>query len=206
MARVLITAYGPYDSWHENASWLALKELTSRPFEKVELTTRLYPVDFAELRSRLESDLAPGFDCVLHLGQAPGRGSIALEAFGVNVQRERGQAGLDAKPLAPDGPPAYRSSLPLEQWASSLRRAGIPADVSFYAGDYLCNAAMYWSHYFAVRSGKSPAATFLHLPLDTSQAVEASSDLPSLPAATSARAIRLLLETMRPAPTSEGFA
>ena len=58
MPRVLVTAFEPYDVWSENASWLALVELTRDLPVRPEVTTRLYPVDYAEMRKRLERDLA----------------------------------------------------------------------------------------------------------------------------------------------------
>jgi pyroglutamyl-peptidase len=73
---------------------------------------------------------------------------------------------------------------------------GIPAEVSFHAGVYLCNAALYFTHYFIDRMQLTTQAAFIHLPLDPSQAV-AEQNTASLPASASAAAIRMLLETLR---------
>lgn len=197
MSRVLITAYGPYDDWPENASWLTLQALTRDIPEQIDLTTRLLRVDFDEVRGRLESELTGElYDTILHLGQAPGSGCISLEAFALNVGRERGVARDEATPLMADGPTAYRSSLPLEQWAKSLRAEGVPAHVSFHAGDYLCNAAMYYSHYYAEATGQQPGIAFVHLPLDPSQVAKQGKDLASMPAEISAFAIRQMLVSL----------
>lgn len=202
MPRILLTAFGPYDDWSENASWLAMQSLLrdlhaeADGLESLQLTTRLYPVDFGQLRERLPSDLAEGFDAAVHLGQAPGVGRIELEAFGINVGRERDAGPSDAFPLAADGPAAYRSRLPLEDWAHHLCSQGIPAAVSYHAGEYLCNAVLYLTHYFAEQNGMATDATFLHLPLDTSQVLATTGDRASLPAEESARAVRLLLEDL----------
>lgn len=203
MPRILLTAYGPYDDWSENASWLALQEVLrelpqeDEGDEHLEITTRLYPVDFDEVRARLESDLAGRFDIALHLGQSPGAGRIELEAFGLNVGRQRDTPPEAAFALAEDGPPAYQSQLPLAHWAALLQSQGIPAGVSYHAGAYLCNAALYWTHFYCERDDLPTAATFLHLPLDTCQAVTSKDDLASLPAAESARAIRLILDDLK---------
>ncbi len=50
MTRVLLTAFEPYDTWKANASWLALVDLTSDLPSQPQVTTRLYPVDFDQLR------------------------------------------------------------------------------------------------------------------------------------------------------------
>lgn len=198
MPRVLLTAYGPYDEWSENASWLALQQLLrDLPDVGFDVTTRLYPVEFDEVCRRLEADLALGFDVALHLGQAPGAGRIELESIGVNVGQRRNAGFDEAFPLAADGPTAYQSRLPLADWAGLLQREGIPAAVSYHAGTYLCNAALYLTHHFSACAGCDTVATFLHLPLDVSQAVAASGDTASLPSAESARAIRLILEDLQ---------
>lgn len=194
MPRILVTAYGPYDDWPQNASWLALQELTRALPADCPVTTRLYPVDFSIVKARLADDLREEYDVALHLGQAPGLASIALEAIGLNVARQRGQRAEEAVPLMADGPTAYCSKLPLGEWVAMLRAAGIPAEVSHHAGAYLCNGALYLSHYFAERTGSRMAATFLHLPLDPTQVIAGGQDLPSLPAAVSASAVRLLIE------------
>lgn len=205
MPKVLITAYGPYDEWDQNASWLVLQELTRNLPAGHDITTRRYQVDFDEVKQQLAEDLASGFDVALHLGQAPGAAAILLEAFGVNVRRDRGQAGCEATTLIDDGPPAFRSELPLEAWATALREAGILADVSFHAGDYLCNAAIYLSHYYSQQAGQHTRATFVHLPLDSSQALNYHKPIASLPAQVSAEAIRMMLATL-PSTETEGLA
>jgi pyroglutamyl-peptidase len=192
MSSVLLTAFEPYESWSTNASWSALVELTRDLPSLPQITTRLYPVDFALVRERLAYDLQANYDYALHLGQAPGSARIQLEAIGVNVaSSERDQ--LAPPPLMPDGPMAYRSSLPLDEWCTKLRNAGIPAEVSFHAGTYLCNAALYLTHYFSERMGLKTRAAFLHLPLEPAQVIHELRDLPSMPATTSAMALRLLL-------------
>jgi len=92
MARVLITAFEPYDRWKTNASWLALVQLTHNLPPQPELTTRLYPVDFAAVRERLSVDLDGDYDYALHLGQAPGIGRLHLEAVGLNIGGSGGQS------------------------------------------------------------------------------------------------------------------
>ncbi|MEQ8846127.1 pyroglutamyl-peptidase I [Botrimarina sp.] len=198
MARLLLTAFRPFDGRDENASWLALQSLTRdlsgfASAGELGVTTRLYPVDYDELKPRLSSDLADGYDVVLHVGQAAGAAAIRLEQFALNARRDRGDRSDAARPLEPDGPAAYRSGLPLGDWTRRLRDAGAPAELSLHAGDYLCNAAMYWSHHLTATSGQRPLIGFVHLPLDVSQAAAEARETPSLPTEISALALRLLV-------------
>ena len=194
MARILITAFEPYDRWKANASWLALVELTKEMPKDHEITTRLYPVDFSEVRQRLKNDLDAQYDIALHLGQAPLATCLMLECIGLNVGGHSEQLPEECRTLIEDGPVAYRSQLPLAEWASLLRERGIPAQVSYHAGTFLCNATLYLTHHFIQLHGYKTRATFLHLPLDPSQSTDESQQPPTLSASDAARAIRIVIE------------
>ena len=196
MTRVLMTAFGPYGKWKDNASWLALVELTRTLPRSPEITTRLYPVDLDMVRDKLEQDLAAEFDYAIHLGQAPGASSVQLEAIGVNVGAAANNQIDQSKPLIDAGPVAYQSSLPLARWAETLRSSGIPARVSYHAGTYLCNAALYLTHFLCEQKGWMTRATFVHLPLTTAQAMADGAALPSMPSTTAADALRLILQQL----------
>jgi pyroglutamyl-peptidase len=197
MPSVLVTAFEPYDRWKTNSSWLALVHFTHELPSEPAITTRLYPVDFAEVKQKLTKDLAANYDFAIHLGQAPGSSRIQLEAIGLNIGGSSQQSPDQYLPLSDDGPIAYRSALPLGAWALKLRQAGIPAHVSFHAGTYLCNATLYWTHYLAERMSLKTQAAFVHLPLDVSQAIHEPHGTPSLPTPYSSQALRLLLEELR---------
>lgn len=196
MATVLMTAFEPYDRWKANSSWLTLVELTRQLPQRPKLTTRLYPVDFAVARDRLQKDLAAGYDFVLHLGQAPGASRMRLEAIGLNVAGRSHLSPDDFRPLITDGPVAYRSALPLPHWAQKLRAAGIPAQVSYHAGEYLCNALLYLTHYFADRQGLTTRAAFIHLPLAPSQVLGDRDEIPTFPTSMGASGLRLILDEL----------
>jgi len=196
MARVLITAFGGYGCWSENASWLALVELTRNLPGTPKVTTRLYPVDFEGMRERLERDLRLGFDYVLHLGQSPGTSSIQLEAIGINVKVKGAADENQPEPLIAGGPVAYQSALPLGHWAGLLRSAAIPARVSYHAGTFLCNATLFLTHYLCDRHAWRTRATFVHLPLACEQALAHEDELPSMPSHLVADAVRLLLKQL----------
>jgi pyroglutamyl-peptidase len=196
MQTVLITAFEPYDRWKTNSSWLSLVQLTQELPQQPAITTRLYPVDFAEAKRRLAEDLKSNYDFALHLGQAPGSGRIQLEAIGLNVGGSSSQSPDQYRPLIDDGPVAYQSSLPMGDWAVLLRRNGIPAQVSYHAGTYLCNAMAYLSGHFIEQMSLGTQSGFIHLPLDCSQTAGLREDMASLPAAISAAALRIILQDL----------
>lgn len=190
---VLITAFEPYDRWKENSSWQAVIALTRDLPEFPKVTTRLYPVDFAKAKARLAEDLAGNYDYTLHLGQSPGLSRIHLEAFGLNVGGNSQQLPDEFAPLTTDGPAAYRSQLPLDHWSVLLREANIPAQVSYHAGTFLCNAVLYLAHYYIQKQRLKTRSAFLHLPLSPGQILNERQDWPSMSSQTCADALQIIL-------------
>lgn len=201
MPRVLVTAFEPFGPWATNSSWLTLEQLTSDLPASPQIVTRRYPVDFAALPALLERDLRENFDAALFLGQASGAAAISIEAIGLNVACEAGDSPDEAQPLVEDGPVAYRTEAPVEQWARGLRAAGIPARVSFHAGTYLCNATLYMAHYLIERLALRTPAVFIHLPLDLSQCVVSPQPhQASMPVEISTAAVRWILAELADRP------
>ncbi len=197
MPTLLITAFEPYDRWAENSSWLALVELTRDLPAGAKVVTRRYPVDFEIARSRLVEDLAANYDFVLHLGQAPGIGRVHLEAIGVNVGGHSSLLPDQFQPLVPGGPVAYQSSLPLAEWAGQIRSIGIPCQVSYHAGTFLCNALLYLTHHIATSEQLRTRAAFIHLPLAPQQLLGERQDLPTMPSSACAEAIRWIVNHLQ---------
>jgi len=194
---VLMTAFEAYDDWKSNASWLALVELTKDLPEHLRITTRLYPVNYDQVRKKLAEDLTGGHDIILHLGQAPGSSRICLEEIAINVAGRGSLRGEEFGTLIDDGPVAYRSTLPLGDWARHLRSERFPAEVSHHAGTYLCNATLYMTHHIAKVLGITVQATFIHLPLDVSQVIDSHAEQPFMAASTVANALRSLLSQIQ---------
>lgn len=194
--RVLLTAFEPYDEWTDNSSWMTLIELLKSRPTSVELLTRRYPVGLAALQPRLVADLEKKPDAVLHLGQSPGAVAIKLEAIALNVAGCIDELGQELPPLIDSAALAYRSEMPIGRWAEMLRQGGIPANVSYHAGTFLCNATMYLSHHWCHINRHPIQVGFIHLPLATEQVAGSGRSLASLPVATLAQAIRLIIDDL----------
>ena len=193
MTRVLLTAFEPFGGWSTNVSWLVLERITRELPSSPQITTRRYPVDFDQLPQRLERDLRENYDAAIMLGQASGRTAIEFETIGLNVAHSHDVDDGAARMLFADGPVAYRTALPAEEWARELRQDGLPVRPSYNAGTYLCNAALYTAHYLCERLALRTRAMFIHLPLDVSQVVDKTNPPPSLSADVSAAAVRWVI-------------
>lgn len=194
--KILLTAFEPYEQWTDNSSWLTMVELLKRRPANCQLVTRRYPVDLPGVRESLHRDLEQGFDAVLHLGQAPGSTAIKLETVAINFAGRVDNSGEELNNILEDSPLAYRSQLPVGNWANILRQNDIPATVSYHAGTFLCNATMFLSLHQGQRLRHAGRVGFIHLPLTTRQAASGLVSMPSLPVEVLASAVRMIIDDL----------
>ena len=166
MKKLLITGFDPFDGKHANPSWMAVETLPDQIGEYALCKLRLPTV--YEKAPKIVMDVAEAFqpDVILCVGLAVGRDAVTPERIAVNIRDTRSPDNEGNHPqgdlIAPDGPAAYFSTLPVTEMAHAIRTAGIPASVSNTAGTFVCNDTFYsLLHRFAqtpVRVG------FIHIP------------------------------------------
>jgi pyroglutamyl-peptidase len=168
--KLLITGFGPFPGAPTNPTAALVEGLaaaSATEFGASALQAAVLPTDFRRawpaLR-RLYQDFQP--DVVVHFG-------LSARATAVMVER---QAHRRVDPRKPDaaghvvkcgyarrpGPDALPVTVPPAAILAALRRAGLPAEISDDAGDYVCNFILYRSLHAARESGR--AVGFIHLP------------------------------------------
>lgn len=179
MKKLLITGFEPFGGETVNPSWEAVARLPAE-ISGYTLTKLRLPVVFGEaadtvLRLWEEAD----FDVILCIGQAGGRQAITPELVGINLRHasipdNKGNEPKD-QPILPHGDAAYFSTLPVRQMADAISREGIPSQVSYSAGTYVCNDLLYTllAHF----QGSRTRVGFIHIPYATEQGKEPSMDL-----------------------------
>ena len=176
---VLVSGFEPFGGERTNPSWDVAARLP-REIAGLRVETTRVPCEF---RRSIEV-LAEAIDrhrpeLVIMLGQAGGRSRIGVERVAINVDDARIADNAGAQPLdeaiAPNGPPAYFSSLPVKAMVGAIRAAGVPAELSNTAGTYVCNHVMYGVLHFLAASGRKARAGFVHLPYAEEQVVEGTS-------------------------------
>lgn len=178
LPRVLLTAFDCYRDgasvFKENASRLAIEQLILQPPRGVMLTTRIYPVDFGSIRKRIEEDVSLGFDCVILTGQAPSSELVRLEMQSRNAGVDPNGSGYEFA-LAPDGPAELASTIDWPQIFGSSPLMGGEVALSSNAGNFLCNAALYFAILAARRRWEAGFGErlmkvgFVHVPLAPDQ-------------------------------------
>lgn len=179
MKKLLITGFEPFGGETVNPSWEAVARLPAE-ISGYTLTKLRLPVVFGEaadtvLRVAEKAEL----DVILCVGQAGGRQAITPELVGINLRHasipdNKGNGPKD-QPILPHGDAAYFSTLPVRQMADAISREGIPSQVSYSAGTYVCNDLLYTllAHF----QGSRTRVGFIHIPYATEQGKEPSMDL-----------------------------
>lgn len=163
---ILVSAFSPFDVDPENSTELIIESAKEQNWTGVSFVT--LPVSF----SRAWSTLKQAIDqcrptTVLSLGQADSRDKISIERVALNWQDARildgdGKQPVD-EPIQTLGPLALPARLPTRSLVSALSAVGLPAELSYFAGTYVCNALMYDLLYWAEQKGCQ--AGFVHFPL-----------------------------------------
>ena len=145
--KLLITGFEPFDGKTVNPSWEAVRRLPDR-IGQYELCKLEIPTVYSRAaRMVLEKAEEIGADVIISVGQAGGRDAVTPERIGVNIRDARipdnGGVLYRGERVAPEGPAAYFSTLPVEAMSQAVRDAGIPSAVSNTAGCYVCNDVLY---------------------------------------------------------------
>lgn len=188
--------FEPFDRQPLNASWEAVQAVDPTRLPRgAHLVRGQLPCVFAEAGGVLRDALrAHAPEVVVLVGQADGRAALSVERVAINVDDARipdnaGAQPID-EPIAPRGPVAYWSTLPIKATMAALRQAGLPAEVSQTAGTFLCNHVFYTlMRSLARRPGVRGG--FIHVPLLPEQ----RSGAPSLDLASQARGLEVVIAT-----------
>lgn len=192
MKKLLITGFEPFGGEDVNASWLAVSSLPER-IADFDIIKREIPVVFGKAAEYVISE-SLGADIILCVGQAGGRDKITPEFIGINMRKARIPDNMgnqpDVMPCVPGGPDGLFSTLPVHSIAGAISAEGIPCEVSYSAGTYVCNDTLYslLEHF----RGIVPVG-FIHIPLLPEQA---KGEKPSLELEKDIRALEIAVKTI----------
>jgi pyroglutamyl-peptidase len=167
---VLVQGFGPFGGFNANPSELLVRELAGR--DDPDLVTAVLPVSLRQVADeipRLMDKHRPR--AWVGVGLAAGSTALSAEAVAVNLadwpEADADDDGLAVArvPVAPSGPAAHLTTLPVERILSSWRAAGIPGYLSHTAGSYLCNLSFYVAAQAASDLGLECMVGFIHVPL-----------------------------------------
>jgi pyroglutamyl-peptidase len=205
MIKILVTGFDAFGGEPVNPALEAVRRLpryrgdSAAGIADIAVVTREIPTVF-DLSRRVLADAiaetAP--DIVLGVGQAGGRPGFSIERVAINIDDARipdnaGNRPID-RPIEPEGPAAYFSTLPIKALTQALRDAGIPAEVSQTAGTFVCNHLFYGLMHLVATHRPGLRGGFIHIPLLPEQAVRHPGQ-PSMAVETIVRGLDVLVRT-----------
>ncbi len=174
--KVLLTGYEPFGGHKKNPTIDIVAALEGKKIAGAEVYGKILPVSVKRAGPEIDKvlyELKP--DVVISLGLAPTYTSITVERVGLNLVDARipdndGEQPVDM-PIVEDAPLAYLATLPTREIVEELKKNGIPAVLSYSAGTYLCNYALFKVLHHASEHGYPKSAGFIHIPYTPDQVV-----------------------------------
>ena len=197
--KILLTAFEPFGGETINPAQEAVKKVKS-DLGGAEIVKIDVPVVFDKAGQVVyEAMKKENPDVVFCIGQAGGRIGLTPERVAINMQDARikdndGQQPFDKKCFE-DGPDAYFTLLPVKAMVENIKKAGIPASVSYTAGTFVCNDLMYSVLYHINKEFSNTIGGFMHVPFLHDQ-VLAKPNMPSLSADDIAKGIEVAIEAI----------
>ena len=181
--KILLTAFEPFNGEQTNAALEAVNRV--HPPANITLHKLTVPTVFGFCTDTvMDTILSFRPDAVIMTGQASGRNAISLERIAVNLREARIPDNAQNQPIDvpidPNGPPAYFSTLPVKAMREAILSAGVPCELSYSAGTFVCNDLMYGVLHALSREAVPALAGFIHLPCTPEQAALYAKETPSL--------------------------
>lgn len=198
--KIMVTGFDPFGGDKINPSWEAVQALPEH-IGQIQVQKCRIPTEFEgavrRIREKMD-EIQP--DAVLCLGLYGGCPSIRVERVAINLQDARipDNAGAQPqdKPVRPEGPDAYFSTIPTRKFVEAMTSRGIPAVLSYSAGTYVCNTLLYAVLDHCARQGLRIPCGFLHIPCSPEMASAMGGNTPSMDTGTVVRALTIAMECL----------
>lgn len=176
---ILLSGFGPFGGATTNPAMEIVTALDGLEIGGCRIVTCILPVErfasIAMLRKAIETH-SP--DTIVSLGVTVGRAAISIEKVAINFDDFRipDNAGNQptGEPIDAHGADAHFTTLPINRMRKAIVETGIPAEISFSAGTYVCNHTMYGALAVAANMPAKPRAGFVHIPQATESVIDAS--------------------------------
>lgn len=197
--KILVTGFEAFGGESINPALEIIKQLPQK-ISGADVVTLELPTAFNESRELLErsfEDIRP--DAVISIGQAGGRSKMTVEKIGINLQDAPIEDNRGFKPLGrkiyADGADGYFSNLPVKRIAADMNAAGVPAEVSYSAGTFVCNSVLYTIMYNINTRYPNMKGGFVHVPFLPVQATD-KRNAPSMSLNDMVKAITTVIEVV----------
>lgn len=197
--KLLLTAFEPFGGDTTNPAQDAVK-LVPSTIKGVDIVKIDVPVVFDKAGETVyQAMVKEKPDVVLCIGQAGGRIGLTPERVAINLQDARipdndGKQPFDKKCFA-DGENAYFTRIPVKAMVEYMKKANIPASVSYTAGTFVCNDLMYSVLYHIAKEFPDMKGGFMHVPFTHNQVINRP-NTPSMSVEDIAKGIEVSIEAI----------
>jgi pyroglutamyl-peptidase len=201
---VILQGFGPFGTHEVNPSERLVRDLeTTYDTARARIVGRVLTCSAEAMEEVPELLLHHRPDIYLGVGLAYGRTAVAVERVAINladygIPDEAGLT-LTERPIAPEGPVAYWSTLPLAVIREAWKRADVPGYVSNTAGTFLCNHSFYVAAHTTATAGLATRVGFIHVPALVGQVRRGSE--PALPYQVLRQALTVALDAIMSSPS-----
>ena len=193
MKKLLITGFEPFGGESINPSWEAVLRLPDEIGDYA-LTKLCIPVVFGKATQKvveMAKEVCP--DAIVCIGQAGGRYGVTPEMVGINLRHatipdNENNQPMD-EPIVENGANAFFSTLPVRKIATAIKEQGIPSQVSYSAGAYVCNDVLYTL--LSQFENTKTKVGFIHVPYSDEQNKQPSLSLDNI-----VKALTVAIEVM----------
>ncbi|MDP6038936.1 MAG: pyroglutamyl-peptidase I [Candidatus Latescibacteria bacterium] len=175
--KILLTGFEPWAQWSTNPSGAVAESLDGAIIGGFEVISTVLPVvhggDIAKV-APLIAEHRPA--AVVSLGLHGSASDLHVERVAVNLKVVDG----GDYSVVEGGPDAYFSTLPVRAMVKRMKKAEVPARLTYSAGTFLCNHIMYSVLHLVAENGLDISAGFIHVPPTPELVVELGRAQPSM--------------------------
>lgn len=166
--KILVTCFDAFGGEAINASHEAVALLPDRIGDK-EIVKCTLPTVFGESLDRVREVMEQEQpDVVLAIGQAGGRAALSVERLAINWMDAKKADNAENlpkdAPIVDDGPHALTATVPVKKMVEAIQAEGVPAEISYSAGAFVCNQLLYGILYEQQMDASGPIGGFIHIP------------------------------------------
>lgn len=171
--KILVTGFEPWGDLKSNPSGDLSASLEGKRIEDAEVVSAVLPVIYGDdtaVALPLIEEYQPCAVISFGLGHSP---CLNVERVAVNLKG-------DDVPIVVEGPDAYFATLPTRLIADAIVDGGVPSQLSYHAGTFLCNHTMYSVLHHLSETGRAIPAGFIHIPPTPQLVVDQGQTGPSM--------------------------
>lgn len=199
MKKILITGFDPFENEAINPAFEAVKGLGDEILGVTIIKEEIPTVSYKAIERVIELIDKHKPDAVINVGQAGGRFGITPEKVAINlndfrIKDNEGNQPLDTK-IVESGENAYFTTLPVKAMVANMKKASIPASLSYSAGTFVCNQVMYGVLNYIAVNKLNIKSGFIHIPFMTEQVID-KQNKPSLSLAQLTYGLEVAIKTI----------